>query len=286
MQKTNIEYLDYTWNPTHGCSPISEGCQNCWANVMAKRLAGMGVRGYSKNDPFKVVCSPDKLNEPLKIKKPSRIGVSFMGDLFHEDVPKEYLYPILKIIRKCYQHKFLILTKRIEWACEIINNLDTATTLHFLLHKFNGTGVPEGSVYSFQSAFPNLWLGVSVENQKTADERIPILLDIPAAIRFVSVEPMLGEIDLTNVLGNQDAEQDTSAFAIWHGKIPGIDWVICGAESGQNRRPMKYEWAMELMLDCADTNTPFFYKQGLDDDGNWCKMPKLQGIVWNQTLLV
>ena len=107
MNRTNIEYLDYTWDPTHGCSPVSAGCRQCWALRMSKRLAGMGVRGYSKDNPFKVVCCLEKLHEPFKLKKPSRIGVSFMGDLFHDDVPFEFIWRIYPAQQKIFMIIFM-----------------------------------------------------------------------------------------------------------------------------------------------------------------------------------
>lgn len=229
MNKTGIEYLDYTWNPMHGCSRASTGCKKCWAEKMSQRLAGMGVNGYSKEDPFKVVCLPDKLNEPSTVKKPSRIGVSFMGDLFHKDVQDSFINDIWETMMINDQHTYQILTKRPERMKEWIDK-----------HIYD------------QSAFKNIWLGVSVENQEQADKRIPILLQIPAAVRFLSVEPMLERMDLS--------------FWFSHGKPDepegwGIDQVICGAESGAGARPMNPEWARDLRDQCKYAGTPIFIKQ-------------------------
>ena len=116
MNKTGIEYLDYTWNATSGCTPISEGCENCWANRMSKRVAGMGVKGYDKKNPFRPTFHPHRLNDPIKVKKPSRIGVSFMGDLFHNDIQWPDVDKILKMTFEAPQHTYIILTKRIESA--------------------------------------------------------------------------------------------------------------------------------------------------------------------------
>ena len=237
MQKTDINYLDYTWNPTHGCSPVSDGCKNCWAYKMSIRLAGMGINGYDKTDPFKVVCMPDKLDEPLKVQKPSRVGTSFMGDLFHKDIPFWYIDKVIGVIGQSPQHTFIILTKR-----------------HERMQEFFG--------YK-PRVLPNIWLGVSVENQKTADERIPVLIDTAAAVQLVSVEPMLNLVDLTS----------------W---ISELDWVICGAESGHNKRPCEYDWVVDLLTQCQNSGVPFFYKQGLDNNGGWCKMPRLCGKIWNE----
>jgi len=245
MNRTNIEYLTHTWNVTHGCSPVSKGCQNCWAKVMSKRLAGMGVRGYNKDNPFKPTICPWKLNEPLKIKKPARVGVSFMGDLFHEEIEDWMLDSVFD--RICYDgifhHTFIVLTKRPERMKEYCSRDYAQLFLPYM---------------------SNVWLGVSVENQKRADERIPVLLRIPAMVRFVSLEPLLEWTNISYYLRNS------------------INWVIMGAESGPGARPMKYDWAFEVAEQCRYAGVPLFYKQGPDDEGNWCKMPKLQGIVWDK----
>ncbi len=262
MNKTNIEYLDYTWNPTHGCSKISSGCAHCWASDMAKRLAGMGVKGYSMDDPFKVVCSPEKLDEPLRIKKPSVIGVSFMGDLFHEDVPWNFRYKVFETILLNHQHIFIILTKRPE------NMRKNMNSISFHLERNYG----KDSEIIMKHGFNNLWLGVSISTQKDADDLIPVLLNTPAAVRFVSVEPMLEYIDFAPQWMDKHRYFETGT----------LDGIICGAESGPGCRPFKYEWAWNLLEQCQDAHTPFFYKQGIDDSGKWCKMPRLQNIVWDQ----
>ncbi len=233
MNKTDIDYLDYTWNPTKGCSAISEGCAHCWAKTMARRLAGMGTRGYSKENPFAVMCCPWRLDEPLKVKKPSRIGVSFMGDLFHKDVPFEFIDRVWTRILYCPQHDFIILTKRPDRMAEFVSDV----------------GVFNYDVLS------NLWLGVSVSNQSDADKFIPILLQIPASRRFVSVEPMLGPVDLC--LGEDGIESGGP-----QGWVPGptIDWVICGAETGPGARRMHPDWARGLRDQCVEAKVPFFFK--------------------------
>lgn len=170
MNKTDVEYLDYTWNPTKGCSAVSDGCKNCWAKRMSKRLAGIGVRGYSKDDPFAVTCCDWKLDEPLKVKKPSRIGVSFMGDLFHQSVPTDFICNVWFQCWRSKQHQFLMLTKRPRRMRTIVNTLQTVV--------------------------PNLLLGVSVENQETFDERWKYLRDTPAAVLYISYEPALAPLVL------------------------------------------------------------------------------------------
>ena len=189
---SRIEWTDATWSPVTGCTPISEGCENCYARRMAKRLRGRC--GYPTDEPFKVTLHPERLEEPLKWKKPRRVFVCSMGDLFHEDVPDEFIYEIWDVMVQSKQHTFLVLTKRPDRMKSFIekvmcNRMDYALT-------FGGT--PEGKKARkwAQKPVQNVWLGVTAENQEQADKRIPILLQIPATVRFVSVEPMLGPIRL------------------------------------------------------------------------------------------
>jgi protein gp37 len=173
MNKTKIEWADATWNPITGCTKISPGCANCYAEKMSKRLAGRC--GYPADEPFKVTIHPDKIDEPLKWKKPRRVFVCSMSDLFHKDVPMSIITYVLRMARSCEGHTFMILTKRPARMKEAIREM----------------------VSWGMWPVPNIWLGVTAENQEQADERIPILLDTPAAVRFVSVEPMLGPVELS-----------------------------------------------------------------------------------------
>ena len=170
MADTKIEWADKVWNPVTGCTPISEGCEHCYAERMAKRLAGRF--GYPEDEPFRVTYHEDKLTEPSSWKSPKRVFVCSMADLFHEDVSFDYLYRVFSVMGECPQHTFMILTKRPERMKAF----------------FDG--------HQILDYIPYVWLGVTCENQARADERIPILLQIPAAVRFVSLEPMLGPVDL------------------------------------------------------------------------------------------
>lgn len=214
MATTKIEWCDKSWNPITGCSPISEGCRNCYAKRMANRLRGR--YGYPKDDPFRVTFHPDRLDEPLHWKKPSRIFVVSMGDIFHDDVDGFWLSAIWSIIERAYWHTFLVLTKRPE-RC--------------------GRLTPPLPLYK------NLMLGVSVEDQKTADERIPILLQIRAK-RFISVEPMLGPVDLGKFSDSN------------------ISWVICGGLSlpGGKIQSPEHEWLNDLIRQCDIARVPIFIK--------------------------
>ena len=242
--KSKIEWLDggASWNPITGCTPISEGCANCYAKTMAEtRLRGMF--GYDKENPFKITYHFNKLDQPLKWKKPRKIFVCSMGDLFHKDVPTGLILDIFGVITGADQHTFLILTKRPERMKSFME----------YINRFRTTPLK------------NVWLGVTAENQRTADERIPILLDTPAAKRFVSVEPMLEEIDLN--LFRNDRSTYVMSKVNHHpgyectGQRSFVDWVICGAETGQNSRPMDLKWARDLRNQCAEANVPFFFKK-------------------------
>ena len=258
---TKIEWATEVWNPITGCTPISEGCANCYARRMAQRLKGRF--GYPEDEPFRVTFHPDRLYQPLKWRKPRHIFVCSMGDLFHGGVRLDWQGAIWKTIRKATWHTFLILTKR-------ENNMQ----------------------FFFETCMkppPNVWLGITAENQQTADKRIPILLQIPAAKRFVSIEPMLGPVNLCEDL----------SYPPFLG-IGLIDWVIAGCESGSGRRPAKIEWFRDLKNRCVQAGVPFFLKQMATEPPTMAgcetglpmyyenfkskviKMPELDGKIWNE----
>jgi protein gp37 len=210
-----------------------------------------------------VKCLPHKLDEPLHWKKPRRVFVDSMSDLFHEDVPDEFIWDVLDIIEEASWHTFIVLTKRPERMYDVLSHPDL---------------VCEGM-------YPNLWLGVSVEDQKTADERIPWLLKTPAAVRVVSVEPMLGGINLDSylypkIIGWQ-SESGPYESPIYDPDYPRVDWVICGCESGPGARPFDIAWARDLKDQCVNAGVPFFYKQGIVG-GKLVHMPELDGVRWDQ----
>lgn len=272
---TKIEWADKVWNPVTGCTKISEGCRNCYAERMAKRLAGRC--GYPKENPFAVTLHPDRLEEPLHWKKPSRIFVCSMGDLFHEEVPLKFIAEVFNTMvawrcPKHYRHDededgcfnedpghtYLILTKRPKRMKRVMEK-----ELSEYVGECWGGNTPLALEFEVGSWPPdNLWLGVSVENQKTADERIPLLLQTPAVKRFVSYEPALGPID----------------FAPW---IKQIDWLIMGGESGPGARPMHPDWARSTRDQCKAASVPFFFKQwGLGKKAAGCL---LDGREWKET---
>src|SRR3990167_3183573 len=193
--RTTIEWTDATWNPVTGCTHVSEGCRNCYAERVLPRT------GQSFN---KVVCHPDRLDAPLHWRKPSRIFVNSLSDLFHEDVPDEFIGKVFSRMNSSRQHIFQVLTKRPERMLQWFSRCGNGGGLGWITHNntepakaYRGTGIVLAT--SDRWPIPNVWLGISCEDQKTADERIPLLLQTPAAVRFISAEPLLGPIDLTEI---------------------------------------------------------------------------------------
>ncbi|MDR0232266.1 MAG: phage Gp37/Gp68 family protein [Dysgonamonadaceae bacterium] len=211
MKTTKIEWTEATWNPSIGCSKVTAGCKNCYAEVMARRLQAMGTVGYEKG--FEFTLLPDRLTQPMSVKKPTKFFVNSMSDLFHEEMPFEYLDLVFDTIRKTPQHHYQILTKR----------------EHILHEYFSKRNVPE-----------NVWLGVTVEHANTK-HRIDFLRKIDTNIRFLSIEPLIGDV------GELD--------------LTGIHWVIVGGESGMSARPMKPEWVANIQKQCKEQNVAFFFKQ-------------------------
>ena len=240
---TKIEWTERVWNPVTGCTPVSEGCENCYAERMAKRLAGRF--GYPKGEPFRVTLHEDRLEQPLHWKKPSLVFLPSMGDLFHPKVKSQYIAEVFDKIAIAKQHTFLIVTKRPKRMKAVLEGFQD-------IWECSCSGWP----------FKNVWLGVTVENQARSDERIPILLQIPAAVRFVSVEPMLGPVDIRKYLEE-------------------LSWVIAGCESGPKRRLTTAPWIRSLKNQCRAYNIPFFLKQ-MEVDGKIVKMPEFDGREWNE----
>jgi len=254
MQRTGIEYLDYTFNPiAMRCTPVSAGCKNCWHLRMATRLAGNDCfardrqRAYHGDGP--PLLLEDELTAPLRLRKPGVIGVQFMGDLFHDAVPFKMVDSVIGIAAQCQRHTFVVLTKRTRRALAWLAWRSTFT---------NQTDLPRNVIF-----------GTSIENQPTADERIPLLLEVPAARRMVSIEPMLGPVDLWYAAFDGSESRPL-------GKLPGIDWAALGAETGPKKRRMDLDWARSVRDQCLDAGVPFFFK--VDPDGNH----ELDGLTWTQ----
>ena len=220
---SKIEWTNETWNPVTGCSKVSEGCKHCYAEREWARLSANPKTVYHGRKFTDVMFHPERLDQPLRWKKPRMIFVNSMSDLGHESIPLDFTDRVFGYMNMCRRHTFQILTKRPKRLREVV------------LHALDEEGL---------SVFPNVWLGVSVEDQETADERIPLLLETPAAVRFVSYEPALGPVDL-------------SRWVIH----PRLDWVIAGGESGPKARPSHPDWFRTVRDQCQAAGVPFFFKQ-------------------------
>ncbi|EKO50017.1 DUF5131 family protein [Leptospira kirschneri] len=250
MKYSGIEWTDHTWNPVTGCTKISAGCKNCYAETLSKRKFGEW-----KNRSFsEIILKYSKLKEPFSLRKPSKVFVNSMSDLFHENVPDSFIDKIFGVMALNPKHTFQILTKRSDRMLKYLTNVDRASDIGDIAYSYVEDNWQSKSIKmpfewttdrwkgSVAWPLPNVWLGVSVEDQKTADERIPDLVRIPAAIRFLSCEPLLGNIDL---------ELDNYY----------IHWVIAGGESGPNARPVHPSYVETIRDQCVGANVPFFFKQ-------------------------
>lgn len=211
-KESKIEWTEDTWNPTTGCTKVSDGCVNCYAEEQALRLKKWGVEKYANG--FKLTLHPETLDIPLKWRNPRLIFVNSMSDLFHKDVPEEFIFRVWGIMDRADWHTYQILTKRPERMLEVVSKI--------------------------KKVLPNVWLGTSVENRDVVD-RIDILRKVPAKVRFISFEPLLDSVGKIN--------------------LEGIHWAIVGGESGQNHRPIKKEWILEILKQCQEQNVAFFFKQ-------------------------
>lgn len=248
---TSIEWTDVVWNPVTGCSKVSEGCRHCYAESVAHRF--WGARDFTD-----VQCHADRLEQPLHWKKPRRIFVNSMSDLFHEDVPDSFIVEVYAVMVAAYQHIFQVLTKRPdrrrcmfeersfrEWvgmrAARHINAMRGE-------HSFNATkNLAAWNVYGAQ----NIHEGVSVDDQATADERIPILFQSLSVVRWVSAEPLLGPMDL-------DPYLSYVGRVLSHG---GLNWIVVGGESGSSARPCDLAWIRSIVEQCKESGVPVFVKQ-------------------------
>ncbi len=291
--KTKIEWTEHSWNPIVGCSVVSPGCTNCYAMKFAgQRLDGnpqaahyAGTTQESKAGPVwtgKIASAPDKTwLAPLRRKKPTTYFVNSMGDLFHESVPDEWIDRAFAIMALCPQHTFQVLTKRAERMRVIMRRMSKAVigSQAALLREEEkafgeridiGENFPHLAEAIAHPSFmirgwplPNIWLGVSAEDQQRADERIPHLLETPAAVRFVSAEPLVGSIDFTHIDHGAAAPFHTDALKGYcsNGVDTRLDWIIAGGESGPGARPMHPDWARSVRDQCEDAGIPFFFKQ-------------------------
>lgn len=209
--KTGIEWTEATWNPVTGCTKISQGCKHCYAERMAKRLYAMGAQRYRNG--FRLTLQPGALDAPKSWRQPRVVFVNSMSDLFHSDVPDWYIQKVFEVMSECTQHTFQVLTKRSARLSRLAGSLPWTN---------------------------NIWMGVSVESNRHIN-RIEDLRAVPAAIRFLSLEPLLGPLKAL--------------------PLHGIHWVIVGGESGPKARPMDSDWVKEIFTQCRQAKVPFFFKQ-------------------------
>lgn len=252
--RSNIEWTDSTWNPVTGCTKVSPGCDHCYAETLAERFRG--TPGHYFERGFDVVLRPDKLEQPLRWKKPRRIFVNSMSDLFHDAVPDDFIARVFAVMAQAPHHTFQVLTKR---HGRMRSLLGSGAFRSLLDQELGGDGARESFERDVPWPLPNVWLGVSVENQQWADIRIPALLDTPAAVRFLSMEPLLGPVDLRAagaiVRSGWEGERN-------RGHLDGrVDWVIVGGESGRGARPMHPDWVRSLRDQCTAAGVPFHFKQ-------------------------
>lgn len=332
--KSEIEWTDKTWNPVTGCTKVSPGCRNCYAETLTRRWAGKEfvpwtAKAQGEAGQPAVTLRPDRLEQPLKWRKPQRIFVNSMSDLFHEDVPDEFIAQTFVTMMLAKDHTHQILTKRADRMSDLVPRLKALMRdVMYQAIKSYDNGGPEPWFFRRQGRhhgaprdywierwyndhtendpknphldwrnwpLRNVWLGVSVENQRYADERIPLLLQTPAAVRFISAEPLLGPVDLTRIDYGWQLEATLRDYKAWRGHAPvelepserhpkgtafldilngywddgwdvgkdaeRLDWVIVGGESGPKARPMHPDWVRSLRDQCQAAGVPFFFKQ-------------------------
>lgn len=306
--KTRIEWTDATWNPIRGCSRVSEGCRHCYAETVANRFKdpgqpyeGLIAKGGQWNGNITVVNHI--LDQPLRWKKPRKVFVNSMSDLFHEKVPEYAIDRIFAVMAMAARHQFQILTKRPQRMMEYCKRLQSRADDIAKAAVNHWGGEDPDNLYDWVlelimvSPLPNVWLGVSVEDQAKADERIPLLLQTPAAVRWISAEPLLGPIDLddnvlepscgacgsverdnslrhSRQLGHYHCDGGCDCTAWPYSKIRrGLDWVVIGGESGSNARPMHPDWARSIRDQCQAAGVPFLFKQW----GEWLPGEQIPG---------
>lgn len=293
MGKTSIEWTDASWNPVVGCTEVSPGCANCYAARLAatrlKHVAEYVDLAEIKNGTARwkgeVGFCPDRLEEPLHWRKPRRIFVCDMGDLFHEEVHLKILDRVFMIAALSPEHTFQILTKRAKRMQDYFATDPAKRILELQMGIENGSiaiseSVRQKRFVNPEWPLPNVWLGVSVENQHFADERIPALLSTPAAVRFISAEPLLGPLDLHSIPDGSTGYYDlaypggSGRFDHQGSRISDarLDWVICGGESGPGARPIHPDWARSLRDQCQAAGVAFFFKQW----GEWAPAGRVE----------
>lgn len=260
---STIEWTEATWNPVTGCTEVSPGCDNCYAKTFAERWRG--TPGHPYEDGFDLTLRPERLDQPLHWTRPRRVFVNSMSDLFHDGVDDGFIADVFAVMARTPKHTYQLLTKRHGRMRSLLSG-----DLYDLMTRRlrDGDGQMPGRLSGrVRWPLPNVWVGVSVEDQKRADLRIPALLDTPAAVRWLSCEPLLGPVDLGAWMRSVDWPPcwDDHAPSTECGRCIRPDWVVVGGESGRGARPMHPDWARSLRDQCVRHDVPFFFKQ----HGEW-----------------
>jgi protein gp37 len=249
MGDTAIEWTDKTWNPVTGCDKVSPGCDHCYAESIAHRFAG--TKPFPNG--FAVTLHPERLTQPFRWRKPAKVFVNSMSDLFHKDIPDEYIAQVWAVMLLSPKHTFQVLTKRHARMKSLLRSDHFPRLVRDARDRL--LKLPTSDGYARYEIPRNVWLGVSVENQQWADIRIPVLLDTPAARRFISAEPLLGPIDLDNCGGYQAVTPEPDRTLTY------LNWVIVGGESGAKAREMYPNWVYDIRDQCNAAGVPFLFKQ-------------------------
>ena len=267
---TGIEWTDETWNPISGCSKVSEGCRNCYAERVSHRFGTTNKSWTNANAAENVQLHPERLDQPIRWRKPCKIFVNSMSDLFHEQVPDSFIDKVFAVMALAHQHEFQVFTKRPGRMKTYMKSarVRIGAAIEEIAPAYRGYEVFADDVATGACwPIPDIWLGVSVEDQRAAEERIPLLLQTPAAVRFLSCEPLLGAVHLGSYLHvhgracyDDPGPCEGHPFLICD-QHNELNWVIVGGESGPGARPMHPDWARSLRDQCAEAGIPFLFKQ-------------------------
>ena len=282
-----------TWNPVVGCTRIAKGCVNCYAKTLHDKRHKAYLQGAQLPaqyaEPFeKVQLMPERLERPLHWKKPRTIFVNSVSDLFHKDVPFDFVDRVMAVCALAPRHTFIILTKRPERMREYFTEINQSDNYAEAISRMTNWQDTGWMVTDAVWPLPNVWLGTSVSTQADADKNIPYLLQTPAAVRWVSYEPALEAVDFSKWLtcwtcgGTGDMGYGDCAVCGGSGYVKGLDWLVCGCESGSSARTFDEAWARSAKEQCQAAGVAYFYKQGRDSAGRVVKTPMLDGEEWRQ----